>query len=936
MCAMQAFAQNPQDPLPVDPQMRIGKLENGLTYYIRHNEYPKNQCCFYIAQKVGSMQEEEDQRGLAHLLEHMAFNGSEHFPGGRMIKFLEENGIKFGAELNAYTSLEETVYNINNVPTNKGEFLIDSCLQILADWSGGVLLEDEEIDKERGVVKSEYLMRNSPSQRLYDSIMPIVMSDSKYAHRMPIGLMSVVENCPYDALRAYYKKWYHPSYQGIVVVGDVDVDMIEGKIRNMFSKFTNPENYAPIVPCLIPDNDKPIFAFAKDKEQKNTDINLLFKFEQFPKEKKQTYEYFNYSLKFQMAYYMTYFRITDYAKKPESPLLNAVGGLTNFIYSKTKSAYMLRGSSKPGRELESYMALLRESIRIGKYGFTQAEFDRAKADIISEVEAQYKEREKQENSYYVQACVDNFLEGDDLMSLEDTYKLILKGFETLTLDDVNKFIASIINADGKNMVVFNFSPEKEGQFYFDSQIYKEATDKVLSDKNIKPIVEQAVAKSLLKKEPKAGSIRSILMEDLTGARVLYLSNGAKVYTKKTDFKDDEILFYAHSFGGGSLYDVADNQNLRYLSYIMSNVGLAKFSLSQLQKMMAGKVCNLNAGLDNLSEELNGYSSPADLEYFMQLLYSFFVQPGSNAQDFEFIRQQIRQQISTANLDPRNTLSDSIQAIRFNHNPRAMQLAVEDVDKMNFKRMQQIYKERFADASDFVFFFVGNFDEATLDALVCKYIASLPAKNVRENFRKHQMDINQNYVFCCAEREMTTPESRVSKYYTILNADYTLSNSLTYQILAQIIQNRQLKSIREEASIAYNTRCSLIFHPSEEDGKAELTFNTFNPVKPEYANRANQMMDSIMENALAEGFTQTELDNVREFLIKKHVENQRVNNYWMSQLERSVIYNADFVSGFDSAINSITVESLQKALNDFINNSIKHTYMLLPEGVVQVE
>jgi len=932
---VQGMAQTPQDKLPVDPETRVGTLDNGLTYYIRHNEEPKNQVCFHIAQKVGSMQEEEDQRGLAHFLEHMAFNGLEHFPGGRMIKFLEENGIKFGAELNAYTSLERTVYRIDNVPTDKGEFLIDSCLQILADWSGGVLLEDEEIDKERGVIKSEYLMTNSAQQRMLDSILPPVMSDTKYAHRMPIGLMSVVENFPYDALRAYYRKWYHPSYQGIIVVGDIDVDKIEQKIKGMFSKFTNPENYAPIEEVQIPDNDKPIFATASDKEQQNTEIEIYFKYDRFPKEQKSTYAFIPYDFVESFVSEMSYNRMNDLSKKADSPLLGAYCSPYKYVFASTKNAFLMSGNAKPGRELEAYKYMLREAIRIAKYGFSDDEFERAKAEILSSYESRYQERDKQDNSYYVNKCISNFTENDPLMSIADDYAIAQQMVSNITLDIANQFVSSLISTDGRNLVAFNMSPIADGQFQFSQNIYQTATQEVLSE-SIEPLVQNKNTEPLIRKDPKPGKIKKVTVDNLTGCRVLTLSNGATVYTKKTDFKDDEILFYAHSYGGTSLYDAAEQHNLSFLATVMGSVGLGSYSSTDLSRYLAGRNVWVEPRVSLIEDEMDGSSVRKDLAYMMQLVYCYFRQPGSCEEDFKTMQQRIRQYIVTSSLDPKNVFGDSVSAVRYKNNPRSMKLTPEQVGKMDFGRMQAIYKERFAEASDFTFHFVGSFDEKTLDSLICKYIASLPGSKKRETFRKHTNDFDTNYVMYNSVLQMETPESQVIKYYTLQNVDYNLRNELTFSVISQILNQRYFRVIREENSIAYHSGCAMYLYPNEETGKADLTLKAANPLKAEYANRANEMMDSIMQAAIDKGFDQVELDKVRSFMIKNHTESLRDNNTWIGYMNKLYDYKADYISDYDAIINSLTIEGLQKSLNDFINASFKHTYMLLPKGVQQVE
>ncbi len=929
-----AIAQNPQDPLPVDPGYRVGRLDNGLTYYIRHNEEPKNQVCFHIAQKVGSMQEEENQRGLAHFLEHMAFNGSEHFPGGRMIKFLEENGIKFGAELNAYTSMEKTVYRIDNVPTNKGGFLIDSCLQILADWSGGVLLQDDEIDKERGVIKSEYLMRNSAQMRMLDSILPDLMSRTKYAYRMPIGLMSVVENFPYDDLRDYYRKWYHPSYQGIIVVGDIDVDDIEAKIKAMFSKFTNPENYAQIEPVMVPYNDEPIFATASDKEQRNTEIEIFFKYPRFPKDQKCTYAYLPYDFVESLASAMAYYRFDELAKKADSPLLYGYSSPSQYVYATTLDAFVTAGSAKPGRELEAYKFLLRESLRMAKYGFSDDEFQRTKAEILASFESRYMERDKQPNSYYVNQCISNFLENDRLTSIADDYEFAKQMLDMIPLEAVNRFVSERISTNGSNMAAFNMSPISDDQFYFTKDIYKTATQEVFAE-DIEPMVQKKMTEPLIMKEPKAGKIKKVSLDKLTGARILTLSNGATVYTKKTDFKDDEILFYAHSYGGTSLYDAAEEHNLRYVDGIMANVGLGNYSRTDLRKYLAGRNVYVQPRVSLIEDEMDGNSVKKDLPYMFQLIYCYFAQPGHSTEDFQTLQQQIRQSIITSSLDPKSNFNDTVAAIRYNHNPRNSKLTPSQVDMMDFQRIQQIYKERFAEASDFTFHFVGSFDEATLDSLICKYIASLPGSKKRETFRKHTNDFNTGSVNSSTTLKMETPESQVIKYYTLQNVDYSLSNDLTFSVISQILNNRYFRVIREEQSIAYHSGCAMYLYPNEEPGKADLTLKASNPLKAEYAHRANQLMDSIMQSAIDKGFDQDELDKVRSFMIKNHEESLRQNGTWLNYMNKFFDYHADYISDFETIINSLTTDGLRKSLEEFVNASFKHTYILLPEGVEQV-
>jgi len=927
------FSQSDKQ-LPIDKEYRIGKLENGLTYYIRHNELPKNQVCFYIAQNVGSMQEEESQRGLAHLLEHMAFNGTEHFPNNRMISFLEGNGIKFGAELNAYTSLDKTVYNIDNFPTDKGDNLIDSCLQILADWSGGVSLLDDEIDKERGVVKSEYLMRNSPSQRQLEALFPVILKDCKYGERMPIGLMSVVEGCSYDELRAYYKKWYHPSLQGIIVVGDIDVDVIESKIKKIFSVYKNPENEAPRVEHYCPFNDKPIFASAKDKEQTNTIIYLYYKFAQkFPRDKRLTKESLEYDLSKELISNMISNRISD--MKEDSPLLQADGYMTQLVYVRTMDALSVIGIAKDHQELESYKKLLRESLRIKKYGFTQNELERAKADLLTEYENEVTNQDKQQNRDLVERCVDHFTEHEDLMSIKDKYDFVKAYFEKVSLSELNNLVEEVITKDGKNLVVFNFAPEKEGQFYFTPEIYQKASEEVWAEK-IKPYKEELVTKPLLKKTPKEGSIVKEDFDKEMNAKILQLSNGAKVIIKQTDYKKDEIQFYAYSEGGTSLYDDNEYYNFVYADDIVQNCGLGNFSKTQLEKLTQGKSIGVNLSISNLQESLKAQCAPKDFDFMMQMVYCYFTNPGHNKADFKYYKNLLKQGIQNRKQKHKAALSDTIKNNIYNHNIRVKSFETEDVDKLNLKRIVEIYKERYADASNFIYIVIGNYDEEELKSGLCKYIASLPSKNSKETFKKGMMEYNMKDIDVEFKRKMETPESTVSIYFLNKNFKYNLENSLKLNILSQIMTTLQLNKVREESSIAYTTRCNSSLKHSETKGDAMLEVILTNPVKPEYAKLAEKMLNDIVKDVCENGFEDENLQKVKAFMIKHNIEQQKNNNYWLGQLIEKYIYNNDMHSNYENIVNGITVKDLQDLLKTIVTNSKKQTYIMMPEGVDQKE
>ncbi|MBR2104505.1 MAG: insulinase family protein, partial [Bacteroidales bacterium] len=509
-------------PTPLDPDTRIGRLDNGLTYYIRHNEKPENQACFYIAQKVGSMQEEENQRGLAHFLEHMAFNGSEHFPGKRLIEMLKENGVSFGRELNAYTSFDETVYNIDNVPTNKNSWLIDSCLMILSDWSGALTLADSEIDNERGVIHSEWRMRTGAWYRMMERSIETLFPGSKYGRRMPIGLMDIVDNFPYQDLKDYYKTWYHPDHQAIIVVGDIDVAQIESKIKQYFSHFTNPAGAPPLVDYPVPDNNEAIYVSEKDKEQTRNTISINFKSDVWPDSLKNTVQYFASQEIQDLINNMAESRFAELVQSPDAPFTTADAYYYNYIVAKTKNAFAFEGVAKTGKEYETIKSLFREAMRIKKYGFTPGEFARAKMEELSRGEKLYTNRNKQTNSYYVQKCVENFLNSEPMMSIEQAYGLEQSLLNQIDLPTVNMMAQSLISDTDTNLVVILLAQEKDGATYITTDQMRQALAEVRAEQ-IQPFVDNVKDEPLLvMKNPKSLKTKSTSIDTDFGTKTIIL------------------------------------------------------------------------------------------------------------------------------------------------------------------------------------------------------------------------------------------------------------------------------------------------------------------------------------------------------------------------------------------------------------------------------
>ena len=619
-----AMAQMPQmPPIPVDEAVRMGTLPNGLTYYVRHNDYPEHRVNFYIAQRVGSIQEEESQRGLAHFLEHMAFNGSENFHGeGKgVIDYTRTLGVEFGRNLNAYTSTDETVYNINDVPSTR-QSAIDSCLLILRDWSCGLLLEDEEIDKERGVIHEEWRLRTSASQRILERNLETLFPGSKYGKRMPIGLMSVVDGFKYNELRDYYHKWYRPDNQAIIVVGDVDVDYMEQKIKDWFTPIKLAPNAAKVVAEPVPDNDEMIVVSDKDKEQQYSIVQLMFKHDATTPEEKKTLDYMIEDYAMDMIASMFNSRLSEKAQEADCPFLQAGCGNSSYIMTNNKEAFSFYALPKEGKVDETLQALMTEVLRARQYGFTGSEFIRAREEYMSQLERQYNERNKISNERYGRSYAANYLQGEPIPSIEQEYQIMQQLTPMLPVDLMNEALKEIFPEGDKNMVVMVFNQEKEGAVYPTTDGLKNAIN-TARNTPVEAYVDNVKNEPLIAKLPKPGTIKKETKNAKLGYDELTLSNGVKVILKKTDFKENEVRLYAESKGGSSLYDKKDWANCELFDAVVAMSGLGEFDNTELEKAMAGKQASANLSLSTSYESLSGSSTVKDMETMFQLAHLKF-------------------------------------------------------------------------------------------------------------------------------------------------------------------------------------------------------------------------------------------------------------------------------------------------------------------------
>ena len=899
-----AFAQQ-MPPVPVDPNVRIGKLENGLTYYIRHNALPEKQADFYIAQKVGSILEEDNQRGLAHFLEHMCFNGTTNYPGNLLREYLETIGVKFGANLNAYTSIDETVYNISNVPVAR-ETVVDSCLLILHDWANDLTLDNEEIDKERKVIHEEWRTRTGAMMRMYEKVFPIIYKDSKYAYRLPIGTMEVVDNFPYQALKDYYEKWYRPDQQGIIVVGDIDVDKVEEKIKKMFSPIEMPENAAERVYYPVADNDEPIIALAKDKEQQVPIIYLFHKHDVVPNDQKNNMGYLAMNYMFSMIGNMLNARLDELTQKPQPPFIQAFAEDGNYLVAKTKGAFIGVAVAKEDGILTSTEALMTEIERVRQFGFTASEYARAKADYLRALESAYKD--KMRNSQYVQEYVRNFIDNEPIPGIENEYAIMNQIVPSIPVEAINQVVKQIIGE--KNMVLSVFCPDKEGMKYPTDAELKGVIDKVRSAK-IEAYVDKVSDEPLMKETPAGGKVVKTEAGPFD-SKVLTLSNGVKVVLKKTDFKADEVRMQAFSTGGNSMFDDKDAVQFKLMNQVVGLGGLGNFNAVDLDKVLAGKMASASAYVNSLTEGISGSCSPKDMETMLQLTYLRFTAPRMDQDAFASFISRNKAALANAEADPNTAFSDSINVALYNRHPRALPVKAETLDKIDYNKVMELYKDRFADASDFTFIMVGNIDEDTAIPLIEKYLGSLPSLKRNEKFRDVTPDIRKGRYENNFTREMETAKSSVLMVASG-KCKYTQKNVVMMSMLGQLLNILYTQTVREEAGGTYGVSCSgSISKYPEAEGVFQIYFDTDPQRRPQMV----ELIDKGINDFIAQGPKADDLNKVKEYMLKTYQQNQKENSYWMGILNGMLWEGIDMNTGYENTVNGVTISDLKKFAKDF--------------------
>ena len=913
-------------PIPVDPAVRIGKLDNGLTYYIRHNEYPEHVANFYIAQRVGAIQEEESQRGLAHFLEHMAFNGSEHFKGNGIIEFCRSLGVEFGSDLNAYTSIDQTVYRVCNVPTKRATAL-DSCLLILKDWSNGLSLEADEIDKERDVVHNEWRLGEGPSQRMIQRALPKVYPGSKYGERLPIGLMSVIDSFKPKTLRAYYQKWYRPDNQAIIVVGDVDVDKMEAKIKELFAGIKVPANAPKVVAEAVPDNKEAIYVYEKDKEMQMSQVIVMMKHDATPEQEKSSMAYLIQDYAVNVISQMINQRMTELTQDAACPFFQAFADDSQYLLSKTKDCFELIGVPKEGKDMETLQVLYREAKRAREFGFTASEYDRARADYLSGLEKRFTNRDKRKNDEFGNAYRDHYLTNEPIPPLDVLYQTMQQIAPNIPVQAINQMLPELISATDSNLVVLILAQEKEGKVYPTENDMAAAIAAARAEK-LEAYVDNVKDEPLLDATKiKKGKIKKETENTVLGYKELKLSNGATVILKKTDFKDDEVQMQAFSMGGKSLYGEADYTNLKVFDSAIGLSGLGNFSSTELQKALAGKEVNADLSLAYTRQYLTAHSTPKDIETMFQMSYLYFTNLKKDDKQFQNLMTQLDMALKNKSLSPDAVFSDSVAATTYGHNPRFNNIDVKDLKDIDYDRILAIAKERFQNAGQFTFVIAGNFDEQTIRPLIEQYIASLPATKKKAEDFKEVMTFAKGKVVNQFKVKTESPKATAREMW-YADMPYTLENNVKIDAVGQILSMIYLKTIREDESAAYSCGAAGYFSTGSKQPKAML--QAYCPMNPDKAELAVRLIHEGIEN-MAKKVDADQLQKVKDYMLKQADIDAKKNNYWINTINVFKEYGLDFHTDYKKTVEALTVDSVRDFLNQLLKSGNNIEVIMTPEA-----
>ena len=915
--ASTAVKQLSSGVIPLDPAIRTGKLPNGFTYYIRKNVEPKNRVQLYLANKIGSIMENDDQRGLAHFMEHMGFNGTKNFPKNDLVNYLQKAGVRFGADLNAYTSFDETVYQLP-IPSDDPEVLKNG-IQIMRDWAQEASLDPAEIDKERGVVLEEKRLGKGAQQRMQDKYLPMLFNNSRYSDRLPIGTEEVLKNFTAETIKQFYKDWYRPDLQALIVVGDIDVDAMEQTIKAKFSDLKNPAKPRVRTKYSISLLNKNQFIAVTDKEFPVSVAQIMIK---HPESKLITTTDYRNSILRSLFNSMIGTRFADMSKQADPPFLQAGANISGFLAGL--DMYNVFVVAKPGEMERGFKAILTETERVQRFGFTQTELDRAKQSYLTNMESAFKEKDKTPSESLVNEYLRHFLEQEASPGIEYEYKMANSLTGGISLDDVNGLAKKYITDVNRDVIIMG--PEKDKDNLPD-EAKVESWIKGTKQSDISAYVDQVSDKPLLSAQLSGGKVISESKIPEIGLTEFKLSNGVKVILKPTDFKNDEISFSAFSAGGSSLYSDADFQSALYATAIIRNGGLGDFNSVQLPKLLSGKRVSVSPYIMEKFEGISGSASPKDLETALQLTYLYFTQPRKDAETYKGLIAQQKGGLANRGNDPTSVFADSVAAILGNYNVRRTGPSIEKINQVSLDRAFEIYKDRFADASDFTFVFVGSFNPAELKPMLEKYLGSLPSTNRKETARDLGIQIPAGKI----DKKIYKGQEPKANVRLVFSGDYTWSEKHNNQLnaLAEVLTIKLIERLREDEGGVYGVgaRASYTKFP-----KGRYSFSISFGCAPENVEKLiSSTLDEInkirVNGALA--------GDIEKFIAEENrtTETQlKDNGFWLGYLTSQLQNEEDpkQVLGYLESLKELNPESLKATAQYRLSPDNFIRMVLLPE------
>ena len=909
------------DPLPVDPNVKIGKLSNGLTYYIRKNLKPEKKLELRLAVNAGSVLENNDQRGLAHFMEHMGFNGSKNFPKNELVDYLQKTGVEFGADLNAYTGFDETVY-ILPIPTDDPT-VVEKGFTVLEDWAFNNLFDKNEIEKERGVVLEESRLSKGSFERMSRQYFPRLFNGSKYAERLPIGTDDVLKNFKHETLKNFYKTWYRPNLVAVIVVGDIDPAVAEKKIKAHFSKFTNPPN-ATARPSIIPIKQRtaPDAMVVTDDEATNTFLEI-YNFVK-PAKKLKTWADYRESTVEGLVSSLINQRLTELTQQANPPFVFANTGFQEFLRGYNSfTSFAVLGEAPVQDAID---ALLTETNRAKQFGFLQTELDRAKANLLNVAEKSFNEKDKSESGAIVQQYLNNFLEGNPIPGVEHRYKFLKQVLPTITLQEINA-LAKKMPSTANAFTLVQAPTKMKDKLPADADLLKAVV--AANKKPVTAYEEKAVASSLLDNDPVPGKITAETKNEKLGTTDLTLSNGVTITIKPTTLKNDEIQMDAWRWGGFHRFNLADKENAQYAAVLIGQMGVKDMSPTDIKKFLAGKTLTVFPYINQHEEGIEGRSSVKDFETFLQLMYLYYTQPRKNEELFKSFVTKNKSALQFIKLNPQAWFQDSLGKIVYNNNPWANEIpSSEDFDRLNLDKLFGIYKDIFGNAHGMHYSFVGNIDVEKAKPLLEKYIGSLPASPKENKFKDNGIRMIKGTT------EVNLKKGKESQAMVTLmfegETEYNREEKMNLAALLEVLNIKIIEKLREEMSGIYGGGMGGTI---QKRPYVHYTITAGFPCGPENVEKLTKALVDIIKDAQEKGVEQKDLDKVKETWKKQYHVNLQSNDWWLSGLSNAWIdqTNAEGLIDYEKRVDAIKPEDLQKAAKKFLtlNNMVKA--VLYPES-----